>query len=160
VSPRRAKHRSQAAISQRLPNPARTLARIELAQVLLARRGPGDIRAAKADLEQAVRDADAMGMAPAAAQARSLLLSGVVGPSGPLTPRESQIAALIAQGLSNRLIADHFHLSERTVETHVRSIFNKLGVDSRTRVATWHVSQQPGGDASGRQAVHDSPPAE
>jgi DNA-binding NarL/FixJ family response regulator len=57
--------------------------------------------------------------------------------ASPLSPRESEIAALIASAMSNRQIAQQLALSERTVETHVRSILAKLGFSSRTEIATW-----------------------
>jgi ATP/maltotriose-dependent transcriptional regulator MalT len=56
---------------------------------------------------------------------------------GGLTGRERQVAALIAQGQSNREIAEAMVVSIRTVETYVTRIFNKLGFDSRVQVATW-----------------------
>ena len=53
-------------------------------------------------------------------------------PAGPdLTPREAEIAALIAVGRSNTEIAGHFVISVRTVETHVSRIYAKLGVTTR-----------------------------
>jgi DNA-binding CsgD family transcriptional regulator len=48
-----------------------------------------------------------------------------------LTERELQIALLVALGQSNKLIAKHLHISEWTVATYLRRIFNKLGVESR-----------------------------
>lgn len=56
---------------------------------------------------------------------------------GGLTERERQVAALIAQGDSNREIAEELVLSERTIETHVENIFNKLGFTSRAQVRKW-----------------------
>ena len=53
-----------------------------------------------------------------------------------LTRREQEIAALIAQGLSNREIAARLVISSRTAETHVANILNKLGLTSRTQVAS------------------------
>ncbi|MFN2459553.1 MAG: AAA family ATPase [Candidatus Velthaea sp.] len=59
-----------------------------------------------------------------------------------LTQREREIAALIADGSSNRRIAELLVISERTVETHVASIFAKLGVASRRDLAAFlHVER-------------------
>jgi len=55
----------------------------------------------------------------------------------PLSALEEQVASLIAQALSNRQIAERLVLSERTVETHVRSILAKLNFSTRTEIATW-----------------------
>ncbi len=63
---------------------------------------------------------------------------------GGLTAREREVAALIAQGKSNRQIADELVLSERTVENHIGNILSKLGFDSRTRIATWVVEIELG----------------
>jgi pimeloyl-ACP methyl ester carboxylesterase/DNA-binding CsgD family transcriptional regulator len=54
-----------------------------------------------------------------------------------LSPREHEVAKLLAQGLSNREIAERLFLSERTVDNHVSHILAKLGFDSRVQVATW-----------------------
>ncbi|HEU5391820.1 MAG TPA: AAA family ATPase [Streptosporangiaceae bacterium] len=57
--------------------------------------------------------------------------------ASPLSPRESEIATMIADAMSNRQIAQQLVLSERTVEAHVRSILAKLGFSRRTEIATW-----------------------
>jgi non-specific serine/threonine protein kinase len=63
------------------------------------------------------------------------------GPSRPtvrsLTTRERQIAALVAEGLSNREIAERLVISSRTVDAHVQHILAKLGFGSRVQIATW-----------------------
>ncbi|MCP2342092.1 ATP-binding protein [Actinomadura rupiterrae] len=58
------------------------------------------------------------------------------GPLAPLTPRERQVAHLIADGLSNRQIAERLVISKRTADAHVEHIFTKLGFNARSQVAT------------------------
>ncbi|RJL24179.1 LuxR family transcriptional regulator [Bailinhaonella thermotolerans] len=57
------------------------------------------------------------------------------GPYG-LSPREYEVALLVAEGCTNQQIADRLFLSVRTVETHLSRVFAKLGVSSRVGVAT------------------------
>jgi len=59
-----------------------------------------------------------------------------------LTKREREVAALIAQGLSNREIAARLVVAQRTAEGHVENILSKLGFTSRTQVAGWLAGQQ------------------
>jgi pimeloyl-ACP methyl ester carboxylesterase/DNA-binding CsgD family transcriptional regulator len=54
-------------------------------------------------------------------------------PFSGLTPRESQLVELIAQGLDNAQIAARLELSDKTVRNHITSIFAKLGVENRSR---------------------------
>ncbi|HLO27838.1 MAG TPA: AAA family ATPase [Anaerolineales bacterium] len=60
---------------------------------------------------------------------------------GGLTAREREIAVLVAQGKSNREIADELVISETTVERHIANIFSKLGFNSRTQIAVWTVEK-------------------
>jgi non-specific serine/threonine protein kinase len=60
-----------------------------------------------------------------------------VPPSGGLTCREREIAALVARGLSNREIAERMVISKRTVDAHVEHIFSKLGISSRIQLTNW-----------------------
>jgi predicted ATPase/DNA-binding SARP family transcriptional activator/DNA-binding CsgD family transcriptional regulator len=64
-------------------------------------------------------------------------------PSATLTPREKEIAALVAQELTNRQIATNLTLSEHTVATHVRNVLKKLDLHSRTQIAGWITECQP-----------------
>ena len=57
--------------------------------------------------------------------------------TGVLGRREADVAHLIAEGMSNKQIAARLLISERTVHSHVRSILNKLGFNSRAQVAAW-----------------------
>ncbi len=59
-----------------------------------------------------------------------------------LTRREQEVARLVARGLTNREIATELVVTERTAETHVQNIFNKLGFTSRAQVATWATEQR------------------
>jgi pimeloyl-ACP methyl ester carboxylesterase len=56
-----------------------------------------------------------------------------------LTVREREVVALLAQGHTNREIADLLVISERTAENHVQRVLNRLGLRSRTAVAAWAV---------------------
>ncbi len=59
------------------------------------------------------------------------------GPARTLTRRELEVAALVAQGLTNRAVAGRLHLSVRTVDTHVDHILTKLGFSNRARLVAW-----------------------
>jgi len=62
---------------------------------------------------------------------------GLEGFSEYLSNRETDIIKLAARGMSNKEIANKLHLSNRTVEGHLRAIFNKLGVGSRTEAVLY-----------------------
>jgi DNA-binding CsgD family transcriptional regulator len=112
-------------------------ARHHLARALEARGGPGDHDRAVVANGEADRLARALGMAayvePTAALGRRL--REVRGPG--LTPRESEVAALVGDGLTNRQIAQRLTISERTAESHVQHVLTKLGFSSRSQIAVW-----------------------
>jgi LuxR family maltose regulon positive regulatory protein len=53
----------------------------------------------------------------------------------PLSARELEVLALVAEGLSNREVADRLHIAESTVKSHLNSVYGKLAVDNRTQAA-------------------------
>jgi predicted ATPase/DNA-binding NarL/FixJ family response regulator len=61
------------------------------------------------------------------------------GPSGTLTPREVQVAALVADGLTNAAVAERLGIAQGTARIHVERILGKLGLTSRVQIATWAV---------------------
>lgn len=56
---------------------------------------------------------------------------------GPLSPREREVAALIARGLTNRAIAGELHITEKTAANHVEHIMTKLDLRTRAQIAIW-----------------------
>ncbi|WP_431918546.1 ATP-binding protein [Nonomuraea jabiensis] len=70
--------------------------------------------------------------------------------AGPLGKREAEVARLVADGLSNKRIAARLFISEHTVDSHVRNILNKLGVNSRAQIAAWMAAS---GQADGRSST-------
>jgi DNA-binding NarL/FixJ family response regulator len=61
------------------------------------------------------------------------------GRAAGLSPRESEVLALITQGLSNQEIADRAYLSINSVKTYVRSAYRKIGVTRRSQAVLWGV---------------------
>ena len=66
----------------------------------------------------------------------ALLVQRVKSPAPTLSPRETQVLALVADGRSNGAIATALFVSEATVKTHLLHVFEKLGVSDRTRAVT------------------------
>ncbi|HET8717922.1 MAG TPA: helix-turn-helix transcriptional regulator, partial [Nocardioidaceae bacterium] len=67
---------------------------------------------------------------------------GAQATTGGLTPQESQVAALVRQGMANREVAARLFISPRTVDFHLRNVYVKLGITSRTELAA--LSDLPG----------------
>ncbi|MCJ0903497.1 response regulator transcription factor [Rhodococcus sp. ARC_M6] len=69
-------------------------------------------------------------------QAESTVVAAV-----PLTDRETQVLALVAEGKSNQEIADALHLGVTTVKTHVANLMSKTGCDNRVRLAVYYLQR-------------------
>ena len=86
---------------------------------------------------EAVRAA-ARGDAPLAPRAaRQLLAARSEEQRADLSKREREVLALVAEGLPNKLIARRLEISEKTVKTHLTSVFQRIGVSDRTQAALW-----------------------
>jgi DNA-binding NarL/FixJ family response regulator len=94
-------------------------------RVLLAEacRALGDVESAQRETELAMAAFEELGALPDLARFRDA--------GGMLTPRELEVIRLVVTGATNRAIAAHLVLSERTVDRHVSNIFQKLGVSTR-----------------------------
>ena len=117
-----------------------TWARLDLARACLRgnRRAEG-LR----DLADVASTAEQLGSGPLAVAATAhRRRSGSTGGAdaeawSPLTTRELEVAALLAEGLTNAAIADRLGVSPKTVSAHVEHILAKLGVGRRAEVAAW-----------------------
>jgi DNA-binding NarL/FixJ family response regulator len=70
--------------------------------------------------------------------ARQLLTARGAAPAKiDLTPRETEVLALVRTGLANKQIARRLGISERTVKAHLTSVFQRIGVADRTQAALW-----------------------
>ncbi|MEU7787893.1 MULTISPECIES: response regulator transcription factor [unclassified Amycolatopsis] len=83
------------------------------------------------DLAAAVRTA-AAGRTTLAPTVADRLVDRMRRPGAAVTRREIEVLALVADGLSNRAVAERLHLTEGTVKSHLARCYTKLGVDSRT----------------------------
>lgn len=138
---------------------ARTLLALGTAQRRAKRR-----REARETLEEALGIFERIGAALWAERARAELrrISGRAATPGALTPAEERIAALVAEGKTNREVAAALFLSERTVEGHLSHVFGKLGVRSRTELArelASRATQEVAGSNPGDSPVSGAPAA-
>jgi DNA-binding NarL/FixJ family response regulator len=76
-----------------------------------------------------------------------------------LTPREREVAGLIAEGLTNAELAQRLYISKKTAAVHVSNILGKLGLSSRTQVAGWLRAQaaRADGDPAPQRGAGASP---
>jgi DNA-binding NarL/FixJ family response regulator len=77
---------------------------------------------------------------------------------GPLSQRESEVARLIAHGLTTPQIATHLRVATRTAETYVERIFKRLELHSRAQVAAWAAQSGLLGPADAARPPPSNPP--
>lgn len=139
---------ARAAIDQALAEHDRMHCPFERARTLLAagqvRRRAREKRSAREALEQALQTFDQLGARLWANQAREQLarISGRRPATGELTITETELAALTAEGLSNKEIASALQISVHTVEGHLTRIYRKLDIRSRAALASRLASTQ------------------
>jgi ATP/maltotriose-dependent transcriptional regulator MalT len=120
--------------------------RLEMARLL----SDGDRAAAVMWARAALASFERMGAAHDADEAANLLRQLGVAPhpgprlQTPLTQREAEVLSLLAQGLSNREIADRLVISPKTAEHHVSQILSKIGARSRAEAAAFAASHNLG----------------
>jgi len=106
----------------------------------------GRVSAARARYGEALALARAVGDRLTAADAEAALArlgaQPEAGAGAGLTPREREVAALVARGYSNRRIADELVVAAGTAGLHVKHILAKLGFRSRAQIAAWVASQE------------------
>ncbi len=114
-------------------------ARVELAAALGRRQAPGDPGQAAAALDAAASEAEQLGMVPFTKRIEELRarLPATAAARSPLSPRELEVARLVARGLTNKQIGETLFVSERTAENHVQHILVKLGFSNRSQIAAW-----------------------
>jgi DNA-binding NarL/FixJ family response regulator len=107
---------------------------------LLGRNNPGDHDRAENAALDADRLARALGMG-AYVHRTGALVASLSHRRTPvvLSPREAEVARLVAKGLTNREIAERLVISDRTAENHVQHILTKLGFTTRSQIAAWSV---------------------
>jgi len=92
-------------------------------------------------------EAAARGEAPLAPKAAKVVLSARADarPAAELTARETEVLGLLAEGLANKQIARRLGIAEKTVKTHLTSVFQSIGVSDRTQAALWARTHGIGG---------------
>jgi DNA-binding CsgD family transcriptional regulator len=118
--------------------------RFEWAAALLRRGTARERERAGALLEAAGRDAETIGMRSLRKEIETLQAALKSGPAHPLSPREVEVARLVASGLSNKEVASRLRLSVRTAENHLLNVMNKLGLANRAEVAAWITRREAG----------------
>jgi DNA-binding CsgD family transcriptional regulator/tetratricopeptide (TPR) repeat protein len=123
------------------------IARLDWAELVAQTGSVAERAVAAAEVSGHLGELDRMGARPVANRARRLLRRLGARPTpaprirlpGQLSMRETEIAQLVAEGLSNPEIAERLFISRRTVTTHLQHIYSRLGVTSRTGLTRYVV---------------------
>ena len=91
-----------------------------------------------AQVESSLRQAQRRGGRPAGNEESALK----VPESVELTPTELKVVQFVARGMSNRDVADHMGVSQRTIESHVSNMLGKTGLNNRTELARWAIESK------------------
>jgi len=97
-------------------------------------------RGAAASLDEAI--AFALGQQPAQTEPAPSPSTAAADQPANLTPREREVAELVAQGLSNKQIGATLVIAQRTAEAHIEHILTKLGYTCRAQIAAWITAQR------------------
>jgi DNA-binding CsgD family transcriptional regulator len=119
----------------------RALTLLPLAEL---RAATGTLDEARALVDQARDLCIPLGARPTIARAEALAARLIARPVGPgtaagLTAREADVLRLVAQGLTDAEVAERLYMARRTVNTHLTSIYTKLGVSNRAAATRWAV---------------------
>lgn len=90
-----------------------------------------------AQVESSLRQAQRRGGRPAGNESALKVPESVE-----LTPTELKVVQFVARGMSNRDVADHMGVSQRTIESHVSNMLGKTGLNNRTELARWAIESK------------------
>ena len=102
----------------------------------------GDEEGAQLEFDAAQEVFDRLGAIPDSERLASESAHRAAAVSGALTGREVEVLRLVAEDLSDAEVAERLFLSPRTVSQHLRSVYNKLGVNSRGAAIRFAVEQR------------------
>jgi DNA-binding CsgD family transcriptional regulator len=108
----------------------------------LSCRALGDQDSAAMELDAARRTFERLGARPDVIRVSRLSSSGAQDGAASLTSREVEVLGLVATGRTNRAIAQHLRISEKTVARHLSNIFTKLGVSTRSAATAYAYRHQ------------------
>lgn len=112
------------------------------AAALAAAEAANRARAVADALDRALLALEAPAQKPVTVARESMTRGGEAGSRSALSPREREVLALVAEGRSNKAIAEALYVSPNTVKTHVASLLSKLQADTRVQLAAMAVQQQ------------------